>query len=78
METLIEAIGWIAMALTISSFFFAEMKTLRTINLIGCLVWMSYGACIESFPVVLTNVAIALTHAFWFIKNSKSTKRSYN
>ena len=74
MSTLIEAIGWIAMALTISSFFFQEMKTLRIINLIGCIVWMCYGALIVSVPVVLTNVAIALTHAFWFLKNSKYHK----
>ena len=74
MILLIEAIGWIAMALTISSFFFQEMKTLRTINLIGCIIWMCYGALILSFPIVLTNVAIALTHAFWFLKNSKYYK----
>lgn len=72
MKILIEAIGWIAMSITISSFFFQKMRTLRTINLIGCLIWMVYGTLLVSTPIVLTNVAIGLTHAFWFIKNPKS------
>jgi hypothetical protein len=72
---LVEALGWIAMFITISSFFFHQMKTLRVVNLIGCLVWMIYGTLIVSTPIVLTNVAILLTHAFWFMKNSKAVDR---
>ena len=72
MNTLIEVIGWIAMCITISSFFFQKMRTLRTINFIGCLLWMIYGTLLVSAPIVLTNVAIGLTHAFWFMKNPKS------
>ncbi len=70
MIILIELIGWIAMAITISSFFFQRMRTLRIINFIGCLIWMVYGTLLVSAPIVLTNVAIGLTHAFWFIRNS--------
>lgn len=69
---LIEAIGWIAMCITISSFFFSNMRTLRTANFIGCLIWMVYGSLLSSFPIVLTNIAILLTHAFWFLKNPKT------
>jgi hypothetical protein len=71
-STLVEALGWIAMFITISSFFFQQMKTLRIVNFVGCLVWMIYGTLIVSAPIVLTNVAIVLTHAFWFMKNSKA------
>lgn len=72
MIILIELIGWIAMGITISSFFFQKMRTLRTINLIGCLLWMVYGTLLVSVPIVLTNMAIAATHAFWFVKNPKT------
>jgi hypothetical protein len=74
METLIEVIGWIAMCITISSFFFAEMKTLRIINLIGCLIWMIYGTAIVSTPIVITNAAIALSHLYWFLNIPKDKK----
>ena len=59
------------MAITISSFFFQKMKTLRLVNLIGCLFWIEYGLMLGSTPVVLTNVAIGSTHVFWFIRNSR-------
>ena len=69
----IEAIGWVAMAITIASFFFSEMKKLRTINFIGCLVWMLYGTLLVSAPIVLTNVAIGLTHTLWFLRKEKTS-----
>lgn len=69
----IEAIGWVAMAITITSFFFSEMKKLRTINFIGCLVWMLYGTLLVSAPIVLTNVAIGLTHTLWFLRKEKTS-----
>ena len=74
MNILIEIIGWVAMCITISSFFFQEMKTLRIVNLIGCLIWMVYGTAIVSTPIVITNVAIGLSHLYWFLNTSKDKK----
>jgi hypothetical protein len=69
----IEAIGWVAMAITVSSFLFSEMKTLRIVNFIGCLVWMLYGTLLISVPIILTNMVIGLTHAVWFMRKEKTS-----
>lgn len=71
MELWIEIIGWVAMCITISSFFFSEMEKLRTVNLIGCLAWIFYGSLLFSVPIIVTNIAIGVTHVHWFLKDSR-------
>ena len=67
MEILIDTIGWIAMACTMSSFLFTNMRKLRIINLIGCVIWIGYSLTMEKpLPILITNLFIGFTHARWF------------
>ena len=53
-----EYVGFVASALIILSFAMKQMKPLRWINLVGCVLFVAYGIQINSAPVILTNVAI--------------------
>jgi hypothetical protein len=39
-----------------------NLKMLRLINAVGCLVWIIYGLMVDSMPVVITNVGIFGIH----------------
>ena len=63
-----EALGYLAMALTMLSFAFSDMEVLRRVNLLGCLAWIVYGLLMSSNPIIFTNVAIASVHIFSIYK----------
>jgi uncharacterized protein with PQ loop repeat len=65
----IELIGYIASALVLFSFFFRNIKTLRTVNSFGCAFFVAYGILLGSIPIIITNVAILLVNGYYlFIK----------
>jgi len=68
---LISAIGIIATLITIGSFLFNDVKSIRMVNFIGCLVWLLYGSLKVDFPVITVNSAIALIHLYSFIKDEQ-------
>lgn len=71
-----EVIGYVATALTLSSFLFTDMVKLRTINLIGCLGWTAYALGLpgNAQPILVVNVTIAGIHGGWLIRNHFKTK----
>lgn len=64
----VDIIGWAATLLTLLSFMFSKMTTLRLINFIGCAFWVGYGFLLKSNQVIATNVVIATIHVIWYIK----------
>ncbi len=67
-----EILGWVATAVVLLSFTVQDMRKLRFVNLVGCLLWIGYGFILMSKPVIFVNISIALIHSYWFIKNRKS------
>jgi hypothetical protein len=53
-----EAIGWIATALTASSYFTRRQALLRRTQAGAAALWLVYGAFIHSMPVVTANVIV--------------------
>jgi hypothetical protein len=70
---MIEALGYLAMTLTMLSFAFSDMRTLRGVNVLACLLWIVYGLLMKSNPIIFTNVAIASVHIIWFIRNRRKS-----
>ena len=68
-----EALGYLAMTLTMLSFAFSDMRTLRGVNVLACLIWIVYGLLMSSNPIILTNVAIASVHIIWFVRNRRES-----
>lgn len=59
---MIQAIGYIATFITGLSFMMKDLKTLRLVNALGCLIWIFYGALLNSVPIIITNVGIFGIH----------------
>ena len=66
-----EVLGWIATAVVLLSFTVQDMRKLRIVNLVGCLLWIGYGFILMSNPVIFVNISIAVVHTYWLIKNRK-------
>ena len=71
---MIEIIGWIGTAAVLVSFLMKDMLKLRLMNLSGCLIWVSYAIIKEDYPVLITNAAVAIIHAYWFYQNFSKLK----
>ena len=52
-------IGWIATAMTSSSYFFRQPATLRRIQGVAAVLWGTYGGLIHSLPVLVANIIVA-------------------
>jgi len=55
-----EWIGWIATAVFAGSYFCKQAKTLRRLQALSALMWISYGLIIQAMPVVAANLTVAL------------------
>ncbi len=54
----IESIGWLATAVVVASFFFANPTTLRKVQILGASLWLVYGMTIGSLPVIVANILV--------------------
>lgn len=57
---MISLIGWLATALVTASYFFRNHKTLRMMQALGAVVWLTYGVLINSKPVIVANIIVAV------------------
>jgi hypothetical protein len=54
----IDLLGWAATAVFVSSYFFASPVLLRGAQMLGAVLWMSYGIFIGAAPVIVANVLV--------------------
>lgn len=54
----VESIGWLATAVVVASFFFANPTTLRKVQILGASLWLVYGMTIGSLPVIVANILV--------------------
>lgn len=63
----LDALGWVATAVFVGSYFCSRPGTLRRVQMGGAALWIIYGVVIHALPVVVANVlvlgAAAFTHA---------------
>jgi len=70
-ENLVEWVGYAAMLTLMVSFMMKDMKKLRVINSVGCLLFVVYGFMLGSLPVIITNAFIAMVNFYYlFIKKN--------
>ncbi len=68
-ENLVEWVGYAAMITLMVSFMMKDIKKLRIINTVGCLLFVAYGFLLGSYPVIITNAFISLVNFYYlFIK----------
>lgn len=44
---------------------------LRYVNSIGCLFFVAYGLLLDSWPIIITNVAIVCVNLYYLFINKK-------
>ncbi len=69
---MLQWIGWVATALTASSYFFRKSATLRFLQAGGAVLWLTYGALIHALPVVVANVIVAAAAIFTWLTARKA------
>lgn len=65
MPDVVELIGYLASALIVASLLMASVLRLRVVNLVGALVFTTYGVLIGSPPVWLANGAIVAIDVYY-------------
>lgn len=67
----VEWTGYLASLFVLLSFLMRNIVTLRYVNTIGCLFFVAYGFMLDSWPVIITNVAIVLVNFYYLFINKK-------
>jgi hypothetical protein len=69
----IGALGWTATAVFVGSYFFSRPSLLRATQMIGAVLWITYGLLIGASPVIVAN-AMVFSAAAWTM--FRRTRRS--
>ena len=69
---MIEILGWTATAVFVSSYLFRTPAGTRRVQMLGALLWMTYGALLGAPPVVVANVLVFVAAA-WTAMRRDST-----
>jgi hypothetical protein len=67
-----DALGWVATAVFVASYFFAKPAALRAAQMLGAALWIVYGCLIGAIPVIAAN-ALVLSAAAWTIAREHFT-----
>src|ERR1700736_4947940 len=53
-----QCLGWVATGVFVGSYFFVRPSLLRGIQMLGALLWVTYGLLINASPVIVANVLV--------------------
>ncbi|SMC80062.1 uroporphyrinogen decarboxylase [Moheibacter sediminis] len=72
--SLYEWIGYAASVFIVMSFIVNNLKSVRIINMIGCMCFVIYGTYFEAWPVVIPNAIIIFIQLYFlFFKDIKKS-----
>ena len=60
----VEALGWIATATFVGSYFLKRAEAMVRVQIAGAAMWVAYGLFVRSGPVVAAN-ALVVASALW-------------
>lgn len=64
----IEFVGILATIFIVLSFVFQKENQIRTINIVGCILFVVYGVIIGAFSTWLSNGILILIHSYYLWK----------
>lgn len=70
----IECLGWTATCVFVASYFFAKPSRLRAIQMLGALLWVTYGALISALPVIIANLLVFAAAAWTSLRKSPTLR----
>jgi hypothetical protein len=72
-HVVVECVGWAATAVFVGSYFFGRPSMLRSVQMIGALLWMTYGILINASPVIVANVLVFSAAAWTLFRKPSVT-----
>jgi len=69
-----DTIGWMATGVFVASYFFSKPAMLRGLQMLGAVLWMTFGVLIASKPVIVSNVLV-FAAAGWTLFRARLTNR---
>jgi hypothetical protein len=66
----IELLGWTATCVFVGSYFFTRPSVLRSVQMFGALLWVTYGVLINASPVIVANVLVFSAAAWTTLRKS--------
>jgi hypothetical protein len=73
----IDCLGWTATAVFVGSYFFARPSLLRSVQMLGALLWVSYGVLINASPVIVANVLV-FSAAAWTMFRKRAASEPHD
>ena len=71
----IELIGYLATAILVISFLPKQVKWIRLVNLLGCLLFVVYGILLGwKFPLIISNGLIACIQVYHLLRAKKKDR----
>ena len=71
-----ETLGWTATAVFVGSYFFARPSVLRAVQMLGALLWVTYGLLIGASPVIVANVLVFSAAAWTALRKAPASHAS--
>ncbi len=65
---LLEVVGWAGSAVLVLSLVQTQLRRLRVLNLVGCLVLVGYNAVLGVWPMVALNVVLSAVNAWHLLR----------
>ena len=73
---MVDAVGWVATSVFVSSYFFQRPDVLRGVQMVGATVWIGYGVLLAAPPVIAANVLVIAAAAWTFYRTRRALKNS--
>lgn len=70
--SLADTVGWIATAVFVASYFFPNPTMLRGLQMLGAVLWMTFGVLIASKPVIVSNVLVFAAAAWTLMRQARA------
>ena len=55
---MIDYLGWAATGVFVASYFFTRPQTIKGVQMVGALIWVTYGWMIGASPIVVANLLV--------------------
>jgi hypothetical protein len=70
-----DTVGWTATVVFVASYFFSKPAMLRGLQMLGALLWMTFGILIASKPVIVSNVLVFAAAGWTLYRRPSLTSR---
>ena len=73
---MIDAIGWAATAIFLTSYACTDTRRLRLMQAAAALVWVGYGAMLNAIPIIVANLLVAGVAAYSAIQGLRRSRQT--